>query len=63
MKKNGFFQKNRDNQQNVWLHQKIKEEIGNIKYNELIDNGNIKEIEKKITNKKINIHDLIRNII
>ena len=63
MKKNGFFQKNRDNQENVWLHQKIKEEIGNIKYNELIDNGNIKEIEKKITNKKINIHDLIRNII
>ena len=63
MKRNGFFEKNRNKQINIWLYQKIKEEIGNRRYQKLIENGDIQKIEKRLYNNGENINDIINSII
>lgn len=40
--------KNRDEQNSYWLHLKIKEELGNKKYNSLIESGEVKLLEKEL---------------
>lgn len=40
--------KNRDEQNSYWLHLKIKEELGNKKYNSLIESGEIKLLSKEL---------------
>ena len=53
--------KNRADQNNYWLHFKIKEELGNKKYNSLLDSGKIKLLEKKLEKGK-NLDQLIQNL-
>ena len=53
--------KNRADQNNYWLHFKIKEELGNKKYNSLLDSGKIKLLEKEIEKGK-SLNQLIQSL-
>lgn len=53
--------KNRDNQNNYWLHVKIKEELGKKKYISLLNSGKIKLLEKELK-KGTPLDQLIQNL-
>ena len=58
---NGWKQKNRDKQNKFWLHLLIKEEFGRKRYNSLLSEGQLKEMEEKLLKGK-KIYHLIDNI-
>ena len=57
----GWKQKNRDKQNKFWLHLLIKEEFGRKRYNSLLSEGQLKEMEEKLLKGK-KIYHLIDNI-
>ena len=61
MLSNKWKTKNRADQNNYWLHFKIKEELGSKKYNSLLDSGKIKLLEKELEKGK-NINQLIQSL-
>jgi LAO/AO transport system kinase len=62
MKANGFFTENRKEQNNFWLHQQIKEDLGNKKYAQLKTSGVLKRLEEKLLNKKATIYQLLEDL-
>ena len=62
MKANGCFTENRKEQNNFWLHQQIKEELGNKKYAQLKTSGVLKRLEEKLLNKKATIYQLLEDL-
>ncbi|MEE2699747.1 MAG: methylmalonyl Co-A mutase-associated GTPase MeaB [Bacteroidota bacterium] len=62
MQENNFFAENRKVQNIFWLHHAIKEELGNKKHIQLKTNGGLKELEKKLLNKKATISQLLENL-
>ena len=61
MLSSGWKIKNRKDQNNYWLHLKIKEELGNIKYNALLAEGKLKLLEKELATGKT-IYQLLANL-
>ena len=45
---NGWKIENRNHQNNYWLHLKVKEELGNKKYNKLVKEGKFTQLEKEL---------------
>ena len=62
MNLNQWLIKNRNKQNIHWFHHRIKEELGNKKYQELIRNQKLKEIERKINN-QIPISKLLEDLL
>ena len=62
MKENSFFTKNRKEQNIYWLHNQIKEELGNKKYSQLKTNGELKKLEENLLNKKATIYQLLEDL-
>ena len=62
IKENKEFKLKREKQKIYWINKFIREELGNIKYNELLNKNLMREIEHKIINRKENIYDLIKKI-
>ena len=61
MLSSGWKIKNRKDQNNYWLHLKIKEELGNKKYNALLAEGKLKLLEKELATGKT-IYQLLANL-
>ena len=61
MLSSGWKIKNRKDQNNYWLHLKVKEELGNKKYNALLDEGKLKLLEKELATGKT-IYQLLANL-
>ena len=61
MLSSGWKIKNRKDQNNYWLHLKIKEELGNKKYNALLAEGKLKLLEKELATGKT-IYQLVANL-
>ncbi len=61
MLSSGWKIKNRKDQNNYWLHLKIKEELGNKKYNALLTEGKLKLLEKELATGKT-IYQLVANL-
>ena len=61
MKNNNWMNKKREKQNIFWLHEKIKFEFGNQKYNQLKRNKKIYELEKKAIKGKI-LNELLKEI-
>ena len=61
MLSSGWKIKNRKDQNNYWLHLKVKEELGNKKYNALLDEGKLKLLEKELATGKT-IYQLVANL-
>ena len=61
MLSNKWKTKNRADQNNYWLHFKIKEELGSKKYTSLLDSGKIKLLEKELEKGK-NLNQLIQSL-
>jgi len=61
MSVSGWKNKNREKQNIYWLHNSIKEELGNKKYNLLMAGGKLKVLEKEITKGKT-IYQLINDL-
>ena len=59
---NQFLIENRKKQNKYWLNKLIKEEIGNRKYQELIDNGDINRMEQKIMQEEETIYQILKKI-
>ena len=59
MHKNGFFAEIRNAQKIFWLHNTIKEELGNKRYNQLNENGEIKKMAERLLNKEITVAQLL----
>jgi LAO/AO transport system kinase len=59
MQKNGFFAETRNTQKIFWLHNTIKEELGNKRYTQLNENGEIKNMEERLLNKEITVAQLL----
>ena len=49
---NSYKTKNRKKQDIYWLHHTIKEELGNKKYNSLILEGKLENLENQLSNSK-----------
>ena len=62
MKENSYFTKNRKEQNIYWLHNQIKEELGNKKYSQLKTNGELKKLEENLLNKKATIYQLLEDL-
>ena len=62
IKENKKFNVKRQKQNIYWINKFIREELGNIKYNELLNKNLMKDIEHKIINGKENVYDLIKKI-
>ena len=62
IKENKKFNVKRQKQNIYWINKFIKEELGNIKYNELLNKNLMKDIEHKIINNKENVYELIKKI-
>ena len=62
MKENSFFTENRKKQNNFWLHNQIKEELGNKKYSQLETSGVLKRLEEKLLDKKVTIYQLLEDL-
>ena len=62
MQKNGFFTKKREDQDVFWLHNTIKHDLGNKKYITLKKNGKLKNLEKRLLNKRIPIFQLLGDL-
>ncbi|MBC8265893.1 MAG: methylmalonyl Co-A mutase-associated GTPase MeaB [Flavobacteriales bacterium] len=56
---NGFFTENRKQQNNYWLHQQIKEELGNKKYTQLKTEGKLQALEEQLLNNEATIYQLL----
>tara|TARA_B100001142_G_C14332365_1_gene654611 strand:+ start:1233 stop:2177 length:945 start_codon:yes stop_codon:yes gene_type:complete len=56
MKNNGWKKENRYNQQKLWLHQIIKEELGNQKYEKLLNENVIEKFEITLSESKSVYH-------
>ena len=61
MLSSGWKIKNRKDQNNYWLHLKVKEELGNKKYNALLAEGKLKLLEKELATGKT-IYQLVANL-
>ena len=61
MLSSGWKIKNRKDQNNYWLHLKVKEELGNKKYNALLAEGKLKLLEKELATGKT-IYQLLANL-
>ena len=61
MTSNGWKKNNRKDQNNYWLHQSIKEELGNKKYKSLLDTQEIKTLEEELTKGKT-IYQLLNDL-
>ena len=61
MLSSGWKIKNRKDQNNYWLHLKVKEELGNKKYNALLAEGKLKMLEKELATGKT-IYQLVANL-
>ena len=59
---NQFLIENRKKQNKYWLNKLIKEEIGNRKYQELIENGDINRMEQKIMQEEETIYQILKKI-
>ncbi|MEC7863989.1 MAG: methylmalonyl Co-A mutase-associated GTPase MeaB [Bacteroidota bacterium] len=57
----GWKMKNRKNQNNYWLHLKVKKELGNKKYNLLLAQGKLKRLEKELVKGKT-IYQLFKSL-
>ena len=61
MLSSGWKIKNRKEQNKYWLHLKVKEELGNKKYNALLAEGKLKLLEKELATGKT-IYQLVANL-
>ena len=61
MKNNRWKTRNRINQDKYWLHLTLRQELGNITYNQLLEEGKILQLEEELENGK-NINQLIANL-
>jgi len=61
-KENNLFNIKRTTQKIYWINKTLKEELGNIKYNELKQTNMTTHIEDKIIKEKKNLFDLITNL-
>jgi LAO/AO transport system kinase len=61
MKSSAWKSKNRKRQNIFWLHHTIKEELGNKKYNSLISEGKLENLEKELSAGKT-IHQIIEEL-
>ena len=61
MKNNRWKTRNRINQDKYWLHLTLRQELGNIAYNQLLEEGKILQLEEELENGK-NINQLIANL-
>ena len=61
-KENSYFTKNRKEQNIYWLHNQIKEELGNKKYSQMKTNGELKKLEENLKNKKATIYQLLEDL-
>lgn len=59
MQENGFFAENRNAQKIYWLHHAIKEEVGNKKYTQLNEKGEIKKMEERCLKNEVTIAQLL----
>ncbi|MEC9209862.1 MAG: methylmalonyl Co-A mutase-associated GTPase MeaB [Bacteroidota bacterium] len=57
----GWKMENRKNQNNYWLHLKVKKELGNKKYNLLLAQGKLKRLEKELVKGKT-IYQLFKSL-
>ena len=62
IKLNNFFNVKRKKQDIYWINKIIKDELGNKKYNELRKNNMLQDIENKIIEEKVNLHDIIQEL-
>ena len=61
MLSNSWKIKNRNNQNSYWLHLKVKEELGNKKYNSLLAAGKLKLLKKELEKGKT-LYQLIKSL-
>ena len=63
MKSSGWKEKNRKKQDVYWLHHRIKEELGIKKYNSLLSEGKINNLEKEVIKNNQSIYEINKTII
>jgi LAO/AO transport system kinase len=61
MQENSYFMKNRNRQNNYWLHHIIKHELGNKKYQELIIDNSLTDLEQDLE-KGSSIYEVLKKI-